>query len=188
VSPGLRSASSLHCPGLNLEVIVRMAAATAQHLHKAAQGIDDQEHRPPGLVLGDVGALMGAKSTLELMRGSQHHMPEGDARKGQAQQPLCKHMMRVGEGDFEDTTVQAPAGAEQAWDTGQDEPDHGTWARPKVLQQASGIHPAAVQAFNLGWVIDPQRREQAWFVGPASRALAPDAVVRLGRPASRRNA
>jgi hypothetical protein len=33
--------------------------------------------------------------------------------------------------------------------------------------------------FSLGWVIDPQRREQAWFVGRASRALAPDAVVRL---------
>jgi proteasome lid subunit RPN8/RPN11 len=33
--------------------------------------------------------------------------------------------------------------------------------------------------FSLGWVIDPQRREQAWFVGRMSRALAPDAVVRL---------
>jgi proteasome lid subunit RPN8/RPN11 len=42
--------------------------------------------------------------------------------------------------------------------------------------------------FSLGWVIDPQRREQAWFVGPASRALAPDAVVRLDRPAHRRHA
>lgn len=42
--------------------------------------------------------------------------------------------------------------------------------------------------FSLGWVIDPQRREQAWFVGPASRALAPDAVVSLGRPAHRRHA
>ena len=41
--------------------------------------------------------------------------------------------------------------------------------------------------FSLGWVIDPQRREQAWFVGPASRALAPDAVVWLGRPAHRRH-
>lgn len=40
--------------------------------------------------------------------------------------------------------------------------------------------------FSLGWVIDPQRPEQAWFVGPASRALAPDAVVRLVRPAVRR--
>jgi proteasome lid subunit RPN8/RPN11 len=38
--------------------------------------------------------------------------------------------------------------------------------------------------FSLGWVIDPQRREQAWFVGPASRALAPDAVVRLELPAA----
>lgn len=33
--------------------------------------------------------------------------------------------------------------------------------------------------YSLGWVIDPQRREQAWFVGPMSRALAPDAVLRL---------
>jgi proteasome lid subunit RPN8/RPN11 len=40
--------------------------------------------------------------------------------------------------------------------------------------------------FSLGWVIDPQRREQAWFVGAASRALAPDAVVRLVRPAIHR--
>jgi len=42
--------------------------------------------------------------------------------------------------------------------------------------------------FSLGWVIDPQRREQAWFVGSASRALAPDAVVRLVRPAGHRHA
>jgi proteasome lid subunit RPN8/RPN11 len=33
--------------------------------------------------------------------------------------------------------------------------------------------------FSLGWVIDPQRREQAWFVGHTSRALAPDALLRL---------
>jgi proteasome lid subunit RPN8/RPN11 len=39
--------------------------------------------------------------------------------------------------------------------------------------------------FSLGWVIDPQRREQAWFFGPASRVLASDAVVRLCRPAAR---
>ena len=42
--------------------------------------------------------------------------------------------------------------------------------------------------FSLGWVIDPRRREQAWFVGPESRALAPDAVVSLGRSAHRRPA
>ncbi len=42
--------------------------------------------------------------------------------------------------------------------------------------------------FSLGWVIDPQRREQAWFIGPGSRALAPAAVVKLGRPASGRHA
>jgi len=32
------------------------------------------------------------------------------------------------------------------------------------------------QPFSLGWVIDPQRGEQAWFFGPASLALSPDAV------------
>jgi proteasome lid subunit RPN8/RPN11 len=34
--------------------------------------------------------------------------------------------------------------------------------------------------FSLGWVIDPQRREQAWFVGPLSDGLALDRVVKLG--------
>jgi proteasome lid subunit RPN8/RPN11 len=28
------------------------------------------------------------------------------------------------------------------------------------------------EAYSLGWVIDPLRNEQAWFVGPASQALA----------------
>ena len=34
--------------------------------------------------------------------------------------------------------------------------------------------------FSVGWVIDPVRREQAWFVGPRSRELANDSVVPLG--------
>ncbi|HEY6135208.1 MAG TPA: Mov34/MPN/PAD-1 family protein [Rubrivivax sp.] len=34
--------------------------------------------------------------------------------------------------------------------------------------------------FSLGWVIDPQRREQAWFVGPLSDGLALHRVVKLG--------
>ena len=34
--------------------------------------------------------------------------------------------------------------------------------------------------FSVGWVIDPVRREQAWFVGPRSHALANDSVVSLG--------
>jgi proteasome lid subunit RPN8/RPN11 len=34
--------------------------------------------------------------------------------------------------------------------------------------------------FSLGWVIDPQRREQAWFVGPLSDGLALDRVLKLG--------
>ena len=34
--------------------------------------------------------------------------------------------------------------------------------------------------FSVGWVIDPVRREQAWFVGPRSQELPIDAVVALG--------
>jgi proteasome lid subunit RPN8/RPN11 len=39
--------------------------------------------------------------------------------------------------------------------------------------------------FSLGWVIDPQRREQAWFVGRLSEALAPGAVALLGETTAR---
>ena len=35
--------------------------------------------------------------------------------------------------------------------------------------------------FSLGWVIDPQRREQAWFVGALSEALPANAIIRLAR-------
>ena len=34
--------------------------------------------------------------------------------------------------------------------------------------------------FSVGWVIDPVRREQAWFVGPRSHELANGGVVSLG--------
>ncbi len=34
--------------------------------------------------------------------------------------------------------------------------------------------------FSVGWVIDPVRREQAWFVGPRSHELAKGGVVSLG--------
>jgi hypothetical protein len=34
-------------------------------------------------------------------------------------------------------------------------------------------------AFSVGWVIDPLRREQAWFVGPQSRELPGGGVVSL---------
>jgi proteasome lid subunit RPN8/RPN11 len=34
--------------------------------------------------------------------------------------------------------------------------------------------------FSVGWVIDPVRREQAWFVGPRSQELANGSVVPLG--------
>jgi proteasome lid subunit RPN8/RPN11 len=33
--------------------------------------------------------------------------------------------------------------------------------------------------FSVGWVVDPVRREQAWFVGPGSLALAPEDAVPL---------
>ena len=33
--------------------------------------------------------------------------------------------------------------------------------------------------FSVGWVIDPVRREQAWFVGPRSHELANDSVFLL---------
>jgi hypothetical protein len=35
--------------------------------------------------------------------------------------------------------------------------------------------------FSLGWVIDPLRGEQAWFVGPLSERLADDFVFALGK-------
>ena len=41
-------------------------------------------------------------------------------------------------------------------------------------QSAFFNHP-----FSLGWVIDPKRGEQAWFLGPDARALAPDAVLTI---------
>jgi proteasome lid subunit RPN8/RPN11 len=33
------------------------------------------------------------------------------------------------------------------------------------------------QPYSLGWVIDPQRDEEAWFLGRDARALAPAAIV-----------
>ena len=36
------------------------------------------------------------------------------------------------------------------------------------------VHP-----FSIGWVVDPVRREQAWFVGPRSLVLAPEDAVLL---------
>ena len=41
------------------------------------------------------------------------------------------------------------------------------------------------QAFSLGWVIDPQRAEQAWFVGPQARALPRDAITVVVTPHAR---
>jgi hypothetical protein len=36
--------------------------------------------------------------------------------------------------------------------------------------------------FSLGWVIDPQRAEQAWFVGPQAQPLELDAIVPIRTP------
>jgi hypothetical protein len=38
------------------------------------------------------------------------------------------------------------------------------------------------QPFSLGWVIDPQRVELAWFVGPQAQALNLDATVPIRAP------
>lgn len=36
--------------------------------------------------------------------------------------------------------------------------------------------------FSLGWVIDPQRREQAWYIGANAVELANESIVLLARP------
>jgi proteasome lid subunit RPN8/RPN11 len=43
--------------------------------------------------------------------------------------------------------------------------------------QASFFH----HRFSVGWVIDPVRGEQAWFVGPRSQALPAEALVALAQ-------
>jgi proteasome lid subunit RPN8/RPN11 len=56
-------------------------------------------------------------------------------------------------------------------------PDIGAFFSDTDRRTQAGFfhHP-----FSVGWVIDPVRREQAWFVGPRSRELANDNVVPLG--------
>ena len=56
-------------------------------------------------------------------------------------------------------------------------PDIGAFFSGTDRRTQSGFfrHP-----FSVGWVIDPVRREQAWFVGPGSHELANDSVVSLG--------
>jgi len=41
------------------------------------------------------------------------------------------------------------------------------------------------QPFSLGWVIDPERGEQAWFCGPTSLALRENAVLQIDGHAAR---
>jgi proteasome lid subunit RPN8/RPN11 len=60
-------------------------------------------------------------------------------------------------------------------------PDIGAFFSATDRRTQAGFfhHP-----FSLGWVIDPVRREQAWFVGPRSKALPADAVLTLATLAS----
>lgn len=55
-------------------------------------------------------------------------------------------------------------------------PDIGAFFSATDRRTQAGFfhHP-----FSVGWVIDPVRREQAWFVGPHSQAVPADAVVAL---------
>jgi proteasome lid subunit RPN8/RPN11 len=55
-------------------------------------------------------------------------------------------------------------------------PDLGAFFSDTDRRTQAGFfrHP-----FSVGWVIDPVRREQAWFVGPRSHELANDSVVSL---------
>jgi len=54
-------------------------------------------------------------------------------------------------------------------------PDIGAFfsATDRRTQAGFFSHP-----FSLGWVIDPVRREEAWFVGPGSREVSERAVLR----------
>jgi proteasome lid subunit RPN8/RPN11 len=56
-------------------------------------------------------------------------------------------------------------------------PDIGAFFSGTDRRTQEGFFP---HPFSVGWVIDPVRREQAWFVGPRSRELANDDVVLLG--------
>jgi proteasome lid subunit RPN8/RPN11 len=42
--------------------------------------------------------------------------------------------------------------------------------------------------FSLGWVIDPQRREHAWFAGASADPIAPAAIVQLAGSGDRSDA
>jgi proteasome lid subunit RPN8/RPN11 len=60
-------------------------------------------------------------------------------------------------------------------------PDIGAFFSDTDRRTQAGFfrHP-----FSVGWVIDPVRREQAWFVGPHARALPADGVVALADAAT----
>jgi len=56
-------------------------------------------------------------------------------------------------------------------------PDIGAFfSRTDRRTQAGFFH----HPFSVGWVMDPVRREQAWFVGPRSHELTNNCVVPLG--------
>ena len=56
-------------------------------------------------------------------------------------------------------------------------PDIGAFFSGTDRRTQAGFFP---HPFSVGWVIDPVRREQAWFVGPRSCELGIDRVVPLG--------
>ena len=57
-------------------------------------------------------------------------------------------------------------------------PDLGAFfsATDRHTQSAFFPHP-----YSLGWVLDPIRNEQAWFIGASSDQLEPDRCVTLPR-------
>jgi proteasome lid subunit RPN8/RPN11 len=56
-------------------------------------------------------------------------------------------------------------------------PDIGAFFSGTDRRTQAGFFP---HPFSVGWVIDPVRREQAWFVGPRSHELGNDNVLPLG--------
>jgi proteasome lid subunit RPN8/RPN11 len=56
-------------------------------------------------------------------------------------------------------------------------PDIGAFFSGTDRRTQAGFFP---HPFSVGWVVDPVRREQAWFAGPRSQALPIASVVALG--------
>jgi proteasome lid subunit RPN8/RPN11 len=56
-------------------------------------------------------------------------------------------------------------------------PDIGAFFSGTDRRTQAGFFP---HPFSVGWVIDPVRREQAWFVGPRSHELSNDSILPIG--------